>query len=336
MRRCADWSTICARASPRSGWAAASARASVTSRATSCCRATALPALIDPGSPFLELSQLAAYGLYDDEVPVGRHHHRHRPRLGARMRDRCQRRHGEGRHLFPDHGEEAPARAGDRAAEPAALHLSGRFRRRLPADAGRGLPRPRAFRPHLLQPGQSVGAGHSADRRGDGLMHRRRRLCAGDERRDHHRAQAGHDLPRRPAAGEGRHRRDRQRRGPGRRRRACAHLGRGRSLRARRPARAGAVPAHRRGPEPRQAAAGRAARAAAAALRSGGTVRRGAGRSARDRTTCARSSRASSMAASSTSSSACTAPRWSAALRISTAIRSASSPTTASCSRSRR
>ena len=26
--------------------------------------------LIDPGSPFLELSQLAAYGLYDDEVPA--------------------------------------------------------------------------------------------------------------------------------------------------------------------------------------------------------------------------------------------------------------------------
>ena len=145
-------------------------------------------------------------------------------------------------------------------AEPAALHLPGGFRRRVPADAGRDLPRPRAFRPHLLQPGQSVGAGHSADRRGDGLVHRGRRLCAGDERRDDHRAQAGHHLPRRPAAGAGGHRRDRQRRGPGRCRRARAHLGRGGSLRARRPARAGAVPAHRRGPESREAAAGRAAR----------------------------------------------------------------------------
>ena len=28
-------------------------------------------ALIDPGSPFLELSQLAAYGLYGGEVPAG-------------------------------------------------------------------------------------------------------------------------------------------------------------------------------------------------------------------------------------------------------------------------
>src|ERR1700756_4999662 len=27
-------------------------------------------ALLDPGSPFLELSQLAAYGMYDDEVPA--------------------------------------------------------------------------------------------------------------------------------------------------------------------------------------------------------------------------------------------------------------------------
>ena len=27
--------------------------------------------VIDPGLPFLELSQLAAYGLYDNEVPLG-------------------------------------------------------------------------------------------------------------------------------------------------------------------------------------------------------------------------------------------------------------------------
>ncbi len=74
------------------------------------------------------------------------------------------------------------------AAEPPAVHLPGRLGRRLPAQAGRGLPRPRPLRPHLLQPGQHVGAGHPADRGGDGLVHRRRRLRAGDERRDHHRA----------------------------------------------------------------------------------------------------------------------------------------------------
>ena len=46
--------------------------------------------LIDPGSPFLELSQLAAYGLYDNEVPSAGHRDRHRPCLRAGMRDRRQ------------------------------------------------------------------------------------------------------------------------------------------------------------------------------------------------------------------------------------------------------
>ena len=49
----------------------------------------------------------------------GRHRHRHRPRLGARSADRRQRRDREGRHLLPDHGQEAPARAGDRARRTA-------------------------------------------------------------------------------------------------------------------------------------------------------------------------------------------------------------------------
>ena len=54
---------------------------------------------------------------------------------------------------YPDDGEEAPARAGDRARESPALRLSRRLRRRVPAAAGRGVSGPRAFRPHLLQPG---------------------------------------------------------------------------------------------------------------------------------------------------------------------------------------
>ena len=75
-------------------------------------------------------------------------------------------------------------------AEPAAVHLSGRYRRRQPAASGRSVSRPRSFRPHLLQPGADDGAGHRPDRLRDGLLHRRRRLCAGHVRRDHHRAQA--------------------------------------------------------------------------------------------------------------------------------------------------
>ena len=53
---------------------------------------------------------------------------RHRPRLGPRVRDRRQRRHHQGRHLLPDDGEEAPARAGDRGAEPPAVHLPASIR----------------------------------------------------------------------------------------------------------------------------------------------------------------------------------------------------------------
>ena len=89
--------------------------------------------------------------------PRRRARHRHRPRVGPRSADRRQRRHGEGRHLLSDHREEARAGAADRAREPAAVRLPGRLRRRVPAAAGRGLSRPRALRPHLLQPGAHVG-----------------------------------------------------------------------------------------------------------------------------------------------------------------------------------
>ena len=74
---------------------------------------------------------------------------------------------------------------------------------------------------------------HPADRRGHGLVHGRRRLRPGDERRVGDREEPGHDLPRRPAAGEGRDRRGRHRRGPRRRRRARPHV------RGRRPPRRG-------------------------------------------------------------------------------------------------
>ncbi len=166
--------------------------------------------------------------------PGRRRGHRHRPRERRRVHDRRQRRHGEGRHLLPDHGQEAPARAGHRAREPAAVHLPGRFRRRVPAAPGRRVPRSRALRADLLQPGADVGARHPAARGGDGFVHRGRRLRAGHVRRGDHRARAGHDLPRRSAAGAGRHGRGRRRRDARRRRRARAAVGRGRSPRGQR------------------------------------------------------------------------------------------------------
>ena len=45
--------------------------------------------------------------------------HGHRAGVRARGHGRRERRDGEGRHLLPDHREEAPPRAGDRAREPA-------------------------------------------------------------------------------------------------------------------------------------------------------------------------------------------------------------------------
>ena len=150
--------------------------------------------------------------------PRGRDHHRRGPRLRPRVRGRRQRRHRQGRHVLPDHGQEAPARPGGRPPQQPAVRLPRRLRRRVPAQAGRGLPRPRALRPHLLQPGHHVGARHPADRRRPRLLYGGRRVRPGDERRGGDRPQPGHDLPRRPAAGEGGDRRGGHRRGAGRRR----------------------------------------------------------------------------------------------------------------------
>ena len=113
--------------------------------------------LLDPGSPFLELSPLAAFGMYDDEAPgagivtgIGRV-------SGREVMIVANDATVKGGTYYPDHGQEAPARAAGRAREPAAVRLPGRLRRRVPAAAGRGLPRSRALRPHLLQPGAHVG-----------------------------------------------------------------------------------------------------------------------------------------------------------------------------------
>ena len=128
--------------------------------------------LIDPGTAFLELSPLAATGLYDDDAPGRRDRHRHRPDRGHDLRGRRQRRDGQGRHLLPDDRQEAPAGPGDRAREPAAVPLPRRQRRRVPPAPGRRLPGPRPLRPHLLQPGPDVRGRDPAGRPGDGQVHR--------------------------------------------------------------------------------------------------------------------------------------------------------------------
>ena len=160
-----------------------------SSRARHVARGKLLPrdrvdALLDPGSPFLELAAAGRRRHVRRRGPRRRDHHRDRPGQRPRVRRRRQRRHRQGRHVLPDDGEEAPAGPGDRAGEPAALRLPGRLRRRLPAAAGRGLPRPGAFRPDLLQPGHDERPRHRPDRRRAGLVHGRRRLRARDERRE--------------------------------------------------------------------------------------------------------------------------------------------------------
>ena len=128
--------------------------------------------------------------------------------------------------------------------------LPRRLGRRVPAAAGRGVPRPRPLRPDLLQPGADVRRGTPADRGRPRLVHRRRRLRPGDVGRDRHREEPGDDLPRGAAAREGRHGRGRDRRGARRRRRPHAPLGRRGPPRGRRRGRARDGPRDRRAASP--------------------------------------------------------------------------------------
>ena len=195
--------------------------------------------LVDPGSDFLEFSALAANGMYDDACPAAG------IVTGIGI--------VEGQHCVIV-ANDATVKGGTYYPMTVKKHLRAQEiaeQNHLPCiylvDSGgaflplqdRGLPRSRPLRAHLLQPGAHVGQAHSADRRGDGIVHGRRRVRARDERRDRDRQGQRHDLLGRSAAGEGGDRRGSHRRGARRRRRAHAHLGRRRPSGKRRPARAG-------------------------------------------------------------------------------------------------
>jgi 3-methylcrotonyl-CoA carboxylase beta subunit len=195
--------------------------------------------LLDPDTPFLEIAPLAALDMYDNAAP------------GAGMICGMGRVSGVECLIVCN---DATVKGGTYYPLTVKKHLRAQEvaqQNRLPCiylvdSGGANLPNQDEVFPDRDHFGRifynqaNVGAGHPADRRGDGQLHGRRRLRAGDERRSHHREEPGHHLPGRPAAGEGGHRRGGQRRRPGRWRRAHAAVGRGRPPGRERPARAGA------------------------------------------------------------------------------------------------
>ena len=264
----------------RSGACASAASCRCASASTGCC---------DPATAFLELSPLAAEGLYDDELP------------GAGIVTGVARVCG--RHVVIV-ANDATVKGGSYAPMTVKKHLRAQeiaLANRLPCiylvdSGGAFLPlQDEVFpdRDHFgrifFNQARLSRASVAADRRRDGLVHGRRRLRPGDERRDDHRARAGHDLPRRTAAGEGRDRRGGERRGAGRRRRAHAPLGRRRPPRRRttrtRSSSCATIVATLPppGPPPWAVAAERAAGG-----RPGRALRRRAARRAHEPTTCAR------------------------------------------------
>ena len=197
-----------------------------------------IEALIDPGSAFLELSPLAAWDMYDDDAPAPASS----PASAASRAATCMIVANDatvkGGTYYP-----LTVKKHLRAQEVALQnHLpcvylvdsGGAF---LPLQADVFPDREHFGRIFFNQARMSAEA-HSADRRGDGLVHGRRRLRAGDVGRDHHRQGHRHDLPRRPAAREGGHRRRSHGRRSRRRRRAHPAVGRGRLPGRRRRARA--------------------------------------------------------------------------------------------------
>ncbi len=99
----------------------------------------------------------------------------------AAVHDRGQRRHGEGRRIFPHDREEGSARADHRHGKSHSHALPGGFVRRVSAAAGGCVSRYRRLRAHLPQQRGDELAGNSADHGDHGHVRGRRRLSAGDD-----------------------------------------------------------------------------------------------------------------------------------------------------------
>ena len=133
--------------------------------------------LLDFASPFLELSQLAAHGMYGMDIPsagiicgVGLVQGRHCMIIANDATVK-------GGTYFPMTVKKAFACPRNCPAKQLALYLLGRFRWCQPTSARRSIPRQAALWPYLLQPSQYVGHGYSTDCRGNGFLYRRWCLC---------------------------------------------------------------------------------------------------------------------------------------------------------------
>ena len=213
----------------REKMAAAALGGSAKSRERHVSRGKLLPrervdGLLDPGSPLLEVAPLAADGMYDDECP------------GAGMIAGIGRVSGRECMIVAN---DATVKGGTYYPITVKKHLRAQEiagQNRLPCiylvdSGGAFLPRQDEVFPDrehfgriFYNQAKHERRRHPADRRRARLVHRGRRVRARDERRGRDRPQPGHDLPRRPAAGEGRDRRGRDRGGPRRRRPAFEDL----------------------------------------------------------------------------------------------------------------
>ena len=244
------WSISCAPSWPPRHWAVRNAPASGTSSRGKLLPRDRVDGLLDPGSPFLEVAPLAADGMYDDECP------------GAGMIAGIGRVSGRECMIVAN---DATVKGGTYYPITVKKHLRAQEiagQNRLPCiylvdSGGAFLPRQDEVFPDREHFGRIFYNQANLCAEGIpqiaavlGLVHRGRCIRPRDERRGGDRAQPGHHLPRRPAAGEGRDRRGGDGRGARRRRPALQDLRCHRPFGARRPRRAADRPPHRRHARP--------------------------------------------------------------------------------------
>lgn len=186
--------------------------------------------LLDPASPFLEIGQLVANGLYGDEVP------------GAGMIAGIGRVSGREVMIVAN---DSTVKGGTYYPLTVKKHLRAQEiaqENRLPCvylvdSGGANLPHQAEVFPDRDHFGRiffnqaNMSAQGIPDCERDGKLYRRRRLRARHVGRERDRAWAGDDLPRRPAFGESRDGRSDLGRGTGRCGNAWPQVGRGRSYR---------------------------------------------------------------------------------------------------------